>query len=648
MKLQRNAETFNLGDTSFRRKTLIDDYKTLLPFLRQINEQYEEWNNQAQADFYKNVLENTDLFDRNDREDFAKRGRTLTSPLQKIGLTNENRKLSEIANHWIDANLQPADNVERILGLDLNNLLFLRQLLKLRVYDSNAVDYFYPFRVALQLLIKYQNIPQQDFLTLIHLIKPTFGEDKIKQIIANYQKVADNQELFSEFLANDLSERASESPAKALFSTETLDREQFDNMFVNRKSSDTQDTYYAFVVTLIKFKQHQSEEDLKKLLQLSSDGKIKKAFGFGKKLFNEADNVGEFYEKNKDNILLTGDNPPIYNQFVLSKTDDIVKEYRDMTKRTFNLTGLINFNNGLVNIINQEVMTIIFDKLQLAGQEEYDHYEQNLTFRFYQDLTISEILGLDQKDILIKLKDLLGVEETTQIEDKLNEQKETKFRDFIAREFPKEEILEILPMFSIRKDDEIKEKVSETATVPTIFEYMVAISWFYISNKDFFITNSINLTLDGDMRPLSHAAGGAGDIVIDYQDMTLMLEVTLMNKQAQKRGEWEPVLRHSANLTIEKSPKNVTTLFIADTLDENTINIWRAVASVPLKSSNQDAYAEQVRIFPLTNKELIRMLEKGINEQQLLDKIENFYAPMYNDNFDKNWREKILSEILND
>ncbi|MDN6722143.1 MAG: hypothetical protein L0L52_07870 [Staphylococcus equorum] len=76
MKLQRNAETFNLGDTSFRRKTLIDDYKTLLPFLRQINEQYEEWNNQVQADFYKNVLENTDLFDRNDREDFAKRGRT--------------------------------------------------------------------------------------------------------------------------------------------------------------------------------------------------------------------------------------------------------------------------------------------------------------------------------------------------------------------------------------------------------------------------------------------------------------------------------------------------------------------------------------------------------------------------------------------
>ncbi|MGH2143839.1 AlwI family type II restriction endonuclease, partial [Enterococcus faecalis] len=91
-----------------------------------------------------------------------------------------------------------------------------------------------------------------------------------------------------------------------------------------------------------------------------------------------------------------------------------------------------------------------------------------------------------------------------------------------------------------------------------------------------------NLTLDGEMRPLSHAAGGAGDIVIDYENLTLMLEVTLMNAQAQKRGEWEPVLRHATNLTVDNFDKNVITLFIADELDDNTVNIWRAVASVPL------------------------------------------------------------------
>lgn len=93
------------------------------------------------------------------------------------------------------------------------------------------------------------------------------------------------------------------------------------------------------------------------------------------------------------------------------------------------------------------------------------------------------------------------------------------------------------------------------------------------------------------MRPLSHATGGMGDIVINYKNLTLMLEVTLMNSQAQKRGEWEPVLRHATNLTVDEYPKNVITLFIADELDDNTVNIWRAVASVKLKASNKNEFA---------------------------------------------------------
>ncbi|WP_194849702.1 hypothetical protein [Enterococcus faecium] len=56
----------------------------------------------------------------------------------------------------------------------------------------------------------------------------------------------------------------------------------------------------------------------------------------------------------------------------------------------------------------------------------------------------------------------------------------------------------------------------------------------------------------------------------------------------KKRGEWEPVLRHATNLTVDNFDKNVITLFIADELDDNTVNIWRAVASVPLRSSNKD------------------------------------------------------------
>ena len=93
MKLTNTAETFNLGDTSFRRKTLVDDYKTLLPYLQETNLEFNEWNNVAQAEFYEKILTKTDLFSRNTDEDFAKRGRTLTNALVKIGLTKSKRKL---------------------------------------------------------------------------------------------------------------------------------------------------------------------------------------------------------------------------------------------------------------------------------------------------------------------------------------------------------------------------------------------------------------------------------------------------------------------------------------------------------------------------------------------------------------------------
>ena len=54
MKLQNKDSIMNLGDTSFRRKNLLDDYKVML---QGITEQLEEWNinNNSQINFYQYV-----------------------------------------------------------------------------------------------------------------------------------------------------------------------------------------------------------------------------------------------------------------------------------------------------------------------------------------------------------------------------------------------------------------------------------------------------------------------------------------------------------------------------------------------------------------------------------------------------------------
>ena len=132
MQLKSSSFTFNLGDTSFRRKTLIDDYKEILPFLRENNLEFDTWDNEAQAAFYKKILLGSDLFERNKKEDFAKRERTLANSLVKLGLTDSKRRLSKVSINWLTGTSQKADKIEIFLGLDQNNLIFLRPLRQLR------------------------------------------------------------------------------------------------------------------------------------------------------------------------------------------------------------------------------------------------------------------------------------------------------------------------------------------------------------------------------------------------------------------------------------------------------------------------------------------------------------------------------------
>lgn len=649
MKLGKTAVTYNLGDTSFRRKSLIDDYRILLACLKSTNMEYDNWNEVSQKEFYKQLLKHPDLFSRNTEkeEDYAQRGRTATNALVKLGLTDDNRVLSQVAKNWLLGKTRQSDEIEKSLGIDINNLLFLRQLLKLRVYSNDGKNYFYPFRFALRLTSLYSDIPQDDFLTLVHLIKPTFRKETIEGILRDYGKVASNNMIFYELIEKYFPEDNSNLNnvnLDAFFESYPLKKEIFNQLFVNRKSSSIQDEYYQFIDSLLVFKKEKTSISLDNLLTISKKGSIKKAFGFGNKVFKDAKSVDEFIEKNSDNLLLSTDNKNIYSQFILSKKRDIIKEYRDMTKRTFNLTGIIDFSNGLVNATNKRLFNIIFSNINICGEAQFSNYEDNLYSDFYQEKTLIDIIDLDKVDKLEKIKDIFGVVEIDQVEDIVKVNKEEKFRKFIEKNFSKEKILEILPLFSIRNDKKIHDLVTDVATIPTIFEYIIAIAWYYISKEEFFLTESLNLTLDGDFRPLSHAVGGAGDIVVEYDKLILMLEVTLMNRQAQKRGEWEPVLRHATNLTVDAYPKNVTTLFIADELDENTVNIWRAVASVPLKHSSKDEYAELVKIFPLTIDELITILEKDLNEKKLFEKIDTSYAS-YANQFDLSWRDNIMYDF---
>ncbi len=138
--------------------------------------------------------------------------------------------------------------------------------------------------------------------------------------------------------------------------------------------------------------------------------------------------------------------------------------------------------------------------------------------------------------------------------------------------------------------------------------------------------------------------------MIYEEDKVVMLEATLMNANSQKRGEWEPVLRHSINLKAEEEKaqtgREVTSFFIADKFDFNTINIWKAVASVPLQSTiDKDKFTENVVIMPVSTEELCCLMDKDQEYDRIIADVHKLFE-VDKLKFDVHWRDKFMESII--
>lgn len=103
----------------------------------------------------------------------------------------------------------------------------------------------------------------------------------------------------------------------------------------------------------------------------------------------------------------------------MNKTADIIREYSDMCKRLFEISGLISFNNGIVKL-NQSwtitpLLSFLSDKFTLRGRDSYLDYENKDNSVWFSDLSLCEIFGINDNDIdvimnLIKNKSALAME----------------------------------------------------------------------------------------------------------------------------------------------------------------------------------------------------------------------------------------------
>lgn len=100
--------------------------------------------------------------------------------------------------------------------------------------------------------------------------------------------------------------------------------------------------------------------------------------------------------------------------------------------------------------------------------------------------------------------------------------------------------------------------------------------------------------LDSDFMPVSAAGGGKGDLYCEFENFTILTEVTMSTSSRQEAMEGEPVRRHVSDAVL-KYDKPVYGMFIAVKIDTNTAEtfrhgIWYA----------KDDVKQRLNIVPLT------------------------------------------------
>lgn len=722
MKLANQDSPFKIGDTSFRRADYDTSIPEILKSLDENNRIHGSWSDfsgeakqSAQQAWYDELLENSDLFDRqnsstNEKTNDGVRARTLVPIIAKLGFTDGN-DLTAIGRSLIDGTTQDLDSVEQLINLDSLSSTFLRQLLKVRVYEkgNSKTDcaYFAPFLYALDFLLKYDHVPVRDLNYILEGIRPTMTIDDVTTLRDDYQRVHSGDQSFFKYYYRHLTPFMSPNPtseetAEALlteieslvthgvtaetFNTQYIEAEdgeyisRFGNIFKNNNGPHYVKRYAQFFFALISARINQTDSSIQNLITIYKTNEIKtsidSAFGprpiipRGRTLLEFErlqleDAQSRLADDRPDSKMWSGSYRDIYGQFIVSKFTNNVGEYADLITRYLNVSRIVSSDNGLYHLRLKPLFAELmkYTTNTWLGIDRPFDYEEKIDGEFKTEQTLTEILGISSLDLKSIINNEIRkahlddptVSSTKNLVEYYRQKEAQEFYDIVSEKFPKDKTIQILRdivAYDGRKgsvsDNVVMDQVTHNTNTPGIFEYMLGIAWWYLAEKNINLYFAYNLRLDSNFMPTGAASGGQGDIEVDYNLFGLLLEATVQNKNSQKAGELEPVIRHTTNLnTRTVTNKPWYGMFVATELDHNVTNIFHSMQWTTLEDSgNKTKSVDGVGIFALSTSELITLLEKN----QRLDEavIEAFVATLSDNSqaVSTGWREDAINPLL--
>lgn len=648
--------SWSIGTTSFRTSQLNYKIERQLQLLKEfwnLNPNLE-WNNDTQERYYNYLKENE--FVLGDARIPDKDAREKTSGLVDIGVLTKDRKLTEVGNN-IESLLYKSMNKDNIFLISEDSYNYLLQFLKLQISDEGLK--IKPFIALLFMIEKLDYLTYDEFTYLLPLCKNKYDVKKMIELIKDNRLGLDIDTI----ITTKIYDMPNYMEAWYTFRQDyPVNEETFEKIGMNRKSKSYDRPYnnlYHILVDLVfHLKRNSYEERLEKYNELYDA--CKKISGNAQKLWDnylffgyKKNKFDEEFDKQFKNLDISLQRNIIdfkrefFEKFHVFKWKVNLKEYFDLNKRYFSLTDIIKFEDNKIemDLLPKYYFKNIIDDLlnePLLEKEEYFKL-------FYSSISLQEIsdkytINLTEvvKNINIDLGTNLNIEN---VNDYIESEKLKEFNKLIDSRFKTDDIIKLLDQIKSRNDDEVNQYVTDNATVPTIFEYILAIAWYRISGKKGNILNYMNLSLDADLLPKTHAGGGIADIVYRYEEDSypkhdLLIEATLSESTGQRVMEMEPVSRHlGENIKLTKNEKDYAIL-VAPELDERIVLDFRSMKNRYYPKGN-DEYINGLKIIPIS----IDILKKIIIENKDYNYIYDWFDRAYESTIpDPIWYQKEILE----
>jgi hypothetical protein len=590
----------------------------------------------AQLDYYRFIRERD--FVKGDAPNPTKDAREKTAGLVAIGLTDGERKLTFVGEALLDISLRGDFNRNNSLQIPADSFIYLKQLLK----TSNDVDgnIVRPFVVTAYAITRLSYLTDDEFTYLLPLCTTSGNTAAIITAMEKLRRVAGSVD---EIIKERLMAMDNYKSALEYFLKERVTEGVITAVGMNRKSGGTgakayDKPYYRFYELLRKIVLTKDGSAVSPLYKASQSINGKAAALWRQYLFSTTARG----KLQRDGLATLNDVPLLrtktekefkrlfFEQMHLFKAKATLSDYADLNRRFFKTTDTLIFVDGKVefDVLPRCWFVALGDKLPGIAFTATD--------KLAADIELGEIapfLAIDEAVLYAEVERLYGIKVTSAAEANrlISDERYKRFNALIDERFDRNTLIELFGKFERREDSAIRQAVTNNADVPTIFEYILGIAWYLISDRKGDVLSYMNLSLEADLLPRTHAQGGNADIEYAYKRAdaypahTLLIEATLADNSNQRRMEMEPVSRHLGEHILATGDTAAYCVFVSTFLHPSVVGDFRSWRTRAYYGRDYVKTDIGLKILPLATQEVSAILERGINYERLYGLFETAY-----------------------